>query len=1028
MADLLIKHLKQSTAEHSALRSLYSQWDFDEKLIPKALQTVGVLFSHYSRHDESHSKQILVNIERILGPNISLLSATDTWLILEAAYWHDIGMVVPQSDMAEALRDPEFDIFLHGFCSQPHHELHNVAMAVRKRRGTNAVFDQANPIEMVNRFKELMAEWFRQRHPARADQIVKTPMQSIGVNSPRTELIPSRLFRVLGKICLMHGVPFDALMKDDGLPFREAGLAQDDCHPRFVACMLRMGDLLDMDDNRFCPVMQRIAGEDRPSLSIAHEDKHSSIRHLRIDQEKIEVSAECDSVDGYLEAFKWFEWLKQEMQDQMANWRDIVPDRALGLLPTLGKISVSIGGNLQVLRDGERPAFGIDIHNAIELLQGKNLYDSKFACIREALQNAADATHLRIWLEHGGSPDLDWRTPFSPEVVSIFNRYPIKFELTELTSDSEDKENLTSWKISISDMGTGISKTDLEYMLNIGGSKRNTLRQSKIQTMPEWLKPSGTFGIGLQSLFMLTDKIQVRTKSIITNDTHEITMHSPTGSKQGLITLSGTTNSFSVPYGTNLSFIIKLPRFSDSFSVSVSGEESLAATFVDKLDPVLDSTFPYEAAKVYDAALTFNENSLLQIHGEFKTKDTEYSSTHAPDEEKENEDQWRFLATEEFECRFWYKPTIDMHPGHALSTLYRGQEFETKSLHFPNVAIAIDILSGNASSWLKFSRDKVSGAAQERLGETILSCLNYFINKDLSAQANVNTVSQIIDRSTYSIFLKSMALQFGGDWTTISQRLGDSWLDTPIKNSNKTIRNYFEKDEWSVQITHENNVTQDDDNHLKLEGARSDLTLLTMIREWESDPNRITSEKGNQNIYVLGENFLPGETVHERALRKHKEEDLLRNIIVFRYGQHAPWDEAALATAIFRSARSGWGNHRSYFSAKGVSIDGIDIQALTLKESVGLRARSIFPFSLSNGSRVLLPFLFLHSKRQDGTTISLDSLDDLCRWVQPNLVTPSDFSSIRKNYIDLANHVDKIMSTTIYKQDWTKARGVKTLT
>ena len=233
MADLLIKHLKQKTEEHSALRSLYSQWDFDEKLIPKALQTVGVLFSHYSRHDESHSKQILVNIERILGPNISLLSATDTWLILEAAYWHDIGMVVPQTDMSEALRDPSFDMFLHGYCNQPHHELHHVAVALRKRRGTNAVFDEANPIEMVTKFKELMAEWFRQKHPARADQIVKTPMQSIGVNSPRTELIPSRLFRVLGKICLMHGVPFDVLMKDDGLPFREAGLAQDDCHPKW---------------------------------------------------------------------------------------------------------------------------------------------------------------------------------------------------------------------------------------------------------------------------------------------------------------------------------------------------------------------------------------------------------------------------------------------------------------------------------------------------------------------------------------------------------------------------------------------------------------------------------------------------------------------------------------------------------------------------------------------------------------------------------------------------------------------------
>lgn len=95
MSDLLIQHLKQKGEQHSSLSTLVNQWGFDEKLIPKALQTVGNLFPHFSRHDESHSKQILVNIERLLGENIALLTATDTWLILEAAYWHDIGMVVP---------------------------------------------------------------------------------------------------------------------------------------------------------------------------------------------------------------------------------------------------------------------------------------------------------------------------------------------------------------------------------------------------------------------------------------------------------------------------------------------------------------------------------------------------------------------------------------------------------------------------------------------------------------------------------------------------------------------------------------------------------------------------------------------------------------------------------------------------------------------------------------------------------------------------------------------------------------------
>ncbi|MBV7569645.1 hypothetical protein [Pseudomonas sp. PDM27] len=1025
MADLLIKHLKQKTEEHSALRSLYSQWDFDEKLIPKALQTVGVLFSHYSRHDESHSKQILVNIERILGANISLLSATDTWLILEAAYWHDIGMVVPQADMSEALKDPGFDMFLHSYCSQPHHELHLVAVAVRKRRGTNAVFDEANPIEMVTRFKELMAEWFRQKHPARADQIVKTPMQSIGVNSPRTELIPSRLFRVLGKICLMHGVTFDALMNDDnGLPYREAGLAQDDCHPRFVACMLRMGDLLDMDDNRFCPVMQRIAGDDRPSLSMAHEDKHSSIRHLRIDQEKIEVSAECETVEGYLEAFKWFEWLKKEMHDQMANWRDIVPDRALGLLPTLGKISLSIGGNLQILRDGERPAFGLDIHNAIELLQGNNLYDSKFACIREALQNAVDATHLRIWLENQNDQSLDWRTPFSSGVASIFKSLPIRFELAELETISESDHDLTSWQVTITDAGTGISKIDLEYMLKIGGSKRNFHRQAKIESMPEWLKPSGMFGIGLQSLFMLTDKIHIETKSILTNEAFQITMHSPTGNKQGLVTLSSADNGFSVPFGTKLRFVIELQKFTRSYDPSLIGTESLAAKFIQKLDPILDDAFPYEAAKVYDAALMFNENSLLPINGEFKTKITEYSSELAIAEDQSCEDKWRFIATDEFECRFWYKPVLNSHPGHALNTFYRGQEFETKGLFFPNVQIAVDILSGSASSWLKFSRDKVSRKALERLNQMILDALKICIKEDLLACQSVTAPIHHVDAATYSIFLKSMGLNFGGDWVTLGEGRGDSWLDVPVINSNKKLRDYFEREEWSVQLTHESNVTQGEGNHLKLEGPNADLTVMTMIREWESDSQRTISVQGSRRIYDP-EDARPDETVHERAIRRLKEEDALRNIIVFRREVQTPWDKPALANALARSASSTWGNQRKYLTAKGVANGSVDFQALALRNDVRLRAEPLFPLSLADSDRVVLPFLFLHARTNDGETASVDSLDELCRWVQPNLIKYSDLASIRKHYLDLINYIDNdVMRDTIYWDSWRECRKI----
>ena len=100
MATQLIKHLKICAENDVVYKPLNSQWAFDEPLIAKALQNVSVYFPHYSRHDESHSRQILVHIERLLGEeNISKLTATDTWLLLEAAYLHDIGMIVSDDQL-----------------------------------------------------------------------------------------------------------------------------------------------------------------------------------------------------------------------------------------------------------------------------------------------------------------------------------------------------------------------------------------------------------------------------------------------------------------------------------------------------------------------------------------------------------------------------------------------------------------------------------------------------------------------------------------------------------------------------------------------------------------------------------------------------------------------------------------------------------------------------------------------------------------------------------------------------------------
>ena len=49
--------------------------------------------------------------------------------------------------------------------------------------------------------------------------------------------------------------------------------------------------------------------------------------------------------------------------------------------------------------------------------------------------------------------------------------------------------------------------------------------------MPEWLRPTGAFGIGLHTVFSVTDSLTIRTKSDSENKANEMTLYS--GKKGG---------------------------------------------------------------------------------------------------------------------------------------------------------------------------------------------------------------------------------------------------------------------------------------------------------------------------------------------------------------------------------------------------------------------------------------------------------------------------------------------------------------
>lgn len=599
----MIKHLEKILYEKTKdtqSEILFAQWNYDKKVIPSALNAVSSLFPHYSLHDETHSITIINNIVRVLGiENIEKLSAIDIWLILEASYSHDIGMVVTSEELIESLQSSDFIKFFEDLIIDDKNGLHEFASQFEIVNNQIKYKSNYLNLELHDGIKYILAEYFRRKHSDRSKDIITNPSKSLSMSSPRGG-IPQRIFKILGDICASHTKDFEEVLN---LPFCEVGIDVDDAHPRFIACLLRIGDLLDLDNNRFSEVMLRTLSK-IPIDALNHKSKHLSIESFRVDREKIEVSAKCENYDTANITQHWFNYLNSEISQQMINWNNIVPFKDLGYLPTIGNLKVELS-NYDYIDGKNKPKFRVDTDKALGLLQGAGLYDGAYQSIREILQNAADATLIRIWLEHKETKDFS--TPQSKDFFEIIKEYPIIINISEKEIEGEFK----NWLIEIMDNGTGISNADLKYLMNTGSSSKNKTRSGIIDSMPKWMQPSGTFGIGFQSIFMLSDVVDIETKSFSDEEFQAIELNSPNSQKDGDILIQKIETDHSVKPHTKISLLHKTRVIPDGYSINSNQDN--AKRIVRNFDPFIHESFDIELGKILDEVFGFAYKSYIPI-------------------------------------------------------------------------------------------------------------------------------------------------------------------------------------------------------------------------------------------------------------------------------------------------------------------------------------------------------------------------------------------------------------------------------
>ena len=287
------------------------------------------------------------------------------------------------------------------------------------------------------------------------------------------------------------------------------------------------------------------------------------------------------------------------------NWSKIVPEDLGGYAPHFDNKELLING----VPDIEGVAglkLTISQDKAFQIIEGASIYDNPLVFLREVLQNALDATKLQLWKDLCDDTYMAWMglldktrlqtlQPYDID-SKIYDNYPITVEVSA-TDDNHVK-------IQVTDRGTGITVEDFKRMCNVGESYESSKQlQSKIQKMPNWLRPTAGFGIGLQSIFLVADKFTIDTC------TGQETYHAVVYSQRqgGYLQLS----RFDTPMSRGTTICIETNQldFIALTSIRLSNSHESAQYSVPSIDPLEDRNRSCEVAilnlarRLFDAAL-----------------------------------------------------------------------------------------------------------------------------------------------------------------------------------------------------------------------------------------------------------------------------------------------------------------------------------------------------------------------------------------------------------------------------------------
>ena len=461
---------------------------------PSGQRASNGLFEEYSQHEISHSYTIMNYMNQLFGSENKVNSATYFFLIM-VALCHDLGMTIITNNDIEKIKRNEY------WSEQA------------KRYNWTKVLKSANEDE-----KEALSIIVRNSHHENA--IIRDKVEFLLKDENEYEFLSAAEWDLIYMGCYAHGcsiekikeiiiaIEYNPMYREILNKWNEGEF--DGVSFALVCALLRICDLLDISGSRIGDYNAarrtnhyNIINGFVDSVEIVNDLRYGnnigcisgnsgSCECKRVEkcvkinfneEELLKIDNPISSVDernsyenAYIDLLKYFEQIENEIKraKELLNFENVAATYTDRIKPHLNECLKYNTERYKYLK------ISVDENTVLSELMSNKLYGSSEMAIRELLQNAFDACQAKSIIDKDYTPKI--RISYDNGVFSI------------------------------RDNGIGMSTDIIEnYFLKAGKSlyKSNEYKYSNSQFFH-----AGQFGMGVFSIFMLTQQIKVTTVSV----------------------------------------------------------------------------------------------------------------------------------------------------------------------------------------------------------------------------------------------------------------------------------------------------------------------------------------------------------------------------------------------------------------------------------------------------------------------------------------------------------------------------------